>query len=161
VADHPTPTGFSLLKSITAGQRHEKEKWREWAKGVVERGNKWGITSGRRGGGANFKNHERSNRRDLEGFRDELGDDGGNTISHPSPLLSARSLACWSRVQCHAFLLLRPKTNQSISNPTDSKTDELTVNLLSARNSATSSSLIAPRLDDDAARVMTSAGYSI
>lgn len=49
-ADHhpaPSQTGFSLLKSITAGQRDESEEWREGVeKEVAERGNKWGITSG-------------------------------------------------------------------------------------------------------------------
>lgn len=50
-------TGFSLLKSITAGRRDErvgwsaegrgrKEGWDEGGKKVAERGNKWGITSG-------------------------------------------------------------------------------------------------------------------
>jgi len=45
-------TGFSLLKSITAGRskgeekRGERERGRKGAGTVAERGNKWGITSG-------------------------------------------------------------------------------------------------------------------
>lgn len=39
-------TGFSLLKSITAGRRDERAEWDEGGKKVAEQGNKWGITSG-------------------------------------------------------------------------------------------------------------------
>jgi len=108
------------------------------AKGVAERGNKWRITSGRRGGGANFKNHGRSNRRDLEGFRDELGNDDENTISHPSPShasphVSAISVSvarddhrtCSIAVSRSSSPSTEDGTNQSAW-PIDSRIDQLT-----------------------------------
>lgn len=71
-------TGFSLLKSITAGRRDERVE-RDGAGGVAERGSKWGDYFGRTEVAELIsKNPGRSNRQDLEGFPDELGDDGGH-----------------------------------------------------------------------------------
>lgn len=92
-------TGFSLLKSITAGQRDERERRMggRRRRRVAERGNKWRITSGQRGGEANFKNPGGVIARDLEGLPDELDGDGEHpifsvlyfrAIRAPPPLLS-------------------------------------------------------------------------
>lgn len=78
----PPQTGFSLLKSITAGQRDERERRMGGGRRrrVAERGNKWRITSGQRGGEANFKNPGGVIARDLEGLPDELDGDGEHPI---------------------------------------------------------------------------------